>query len=82
MTHQGKQHWPIGGFAIRHTPFSLHEIIKWHHTHKKFLYKQGKLGRTAINYNWYSSEWSPVLFLRDVTTKQMAVKHNRDKFKN
>ena len=55
VTQQGKQNWPIAGCAIMYIALSLYEIIKWHHTHRNFLYKQRKLGRTVIRYNWYSS---------------------------
>ena len=31
-----------------YTTLFLYEIIKWHHTLRKSLYKEGKLGRTVI----------------------------------
>ena len=64
VTQLGKKNWPIGGFAILYTALSLYEIIKWHHTHRNSLYKQGKLGRTVLDTIGTTVSGFPVLLFK------------------
>ena len=47
VIHEGKQNWPVAGYAIQHTPFILGEIFN-DIKQTKYPYKsKAKVGPTA-----------------------------------